>query len=86
MAQLDVRAFAVAVSAVWGFSVLLLGFSAMLTGYGREWVALLSTVYIGFAPDLLGVFFGVVWAVIDGAILGALIALVYNKASTKKWL
>ncbi len=63
---------------VWGLFILGLGVLAHFTQHGDPWVILFSNIYIGYAPTVKGIFFGVIWAVVDGYITGFLLAWVYN--------
>jgi hypothetical protein len=47
-------------------------------GWGIKWVEIISSLYIGFKPSILGAIIGAIWGFVDGAIGGAIIALVYN--------
>jgi len=80
MSKLDVRAFAMGIGAVWAIYVFSLGLMAKL-GWGKQFVKGLSSVYLGYEPTLPGSVVGAFWAFLDGAVAGAVIALVYNRAS-----
>jgi hypothetical protein len=74
---LSVCGFAVAVGFMWAFGVVVTGLFAMI-GYGEPIVGLLASMYLGYAATLKGILIGAVWGFIDGAIGGAIVALVYN--------
>lgn len=76
--RLSVCALAIAAGTTWGFGVLLLGFLAMQYELGKPFVALLSSIYIGFDATVSGMFIGAGWAFADGLICGLIFALVYN--------
>ena len=84
--QLNVKALASALAAFWGAYVLLLGLiqtawpGARFFWVSREFMAILATLYPGYGPTLLGSFIGAVWALLCGAIGGALIAWLHNYA------
>ncbi|MGA8573609.1 MAG: bacteriophage holin [Desulfobaccales bacterium] len=82
MEKCNIKALAVAIGALWSFSVLLLGWMAAF-GWGREIVTVLASLYLGYAPTFLGGIVGAIWAFIDGAIAGAIIAWVYNLVAQK---
>lgn len=67
-----------AVGITWGLGLLLLGILGMLFGYGIDMITVLSSIYVGYAPTIGGTLLGVVWALIDGYIAGALFAWIYN--------
>ncbi len=68
-----------AVGIVWAFGVLCLGGAAIAFGWGTPAVQLLESVYLGFAPTLVGLFIGVIWGFADGFVGGFLIGWVYNR-------
>ncbi len=76
----NIRAFAVATAVIWGGAMLLMGWIAPF-GYGVEMVELMSTVYIGYGPGLLGGVVGGFWGAIDGGIGGFIFAWLYNRLS-----
>ncbi len=81
--KLSVKALAVALGIAWGAGMLFTGWASIF-GWGEKIVDVMSSVYIGFAPSLLGGFIGGVWGFMDGAIGGAIIALVYNAIAKRK--
>ena len=83
MAKLNVKAAAIALGAAWGIYMLSLGWMAMF-GWGADFVKLMSSVYIGFAPSFLGGIIGGIWAFVDGFVGGAIIAWVYNAVAASK--
>ena len=63
---------------------------AALFGWGVVLAQILSSLYIGFAPTLVGTIAGAVWAFTDGFIAGVMIAMLYNRlllrrAHVRKW-
>ena len=76
--RLNVRAFALACGLLWGAGLFLLtwwiilfdGPSSDLTFFGR--------VYRGYEVTPVGSVVGLVWALVDGAIGGAIFAWLYN--------
>jgi hypothetical protein len=83
MGKLNVKALAVALGASWAICVLFVGWASMF-GWGTKFVDMMAAVYIGFAPTFLGAVIGAIWAFIDGAIGGAIIAFVYNVVAKKR--
>ncbi|MFT5540143.1 MAG: hypothetical protein ACI82H_001669 [Alphaproteobacteria bacterium] len=81
MTTLNTRALALAFGVTWASGILVLGLAARLIGLGVPMVGLFGSVYLGFAPTFTGTAIGTLWAFVDGAIAGAIIALVYNCAS-----
>lgn len=82
--KLDIRALAIACGLTWGLGILFLGIVAWLWGWAAPMVELIGSAYVGYAPTLAGSLIGTLWALVDGAIYGALLALFYNCAM-KYW-
>jgi hypothetical protein len=76
--KLSACKFGFAFGAIWALGVLLLGWSAWLCGYGSAFVALFSSVYLGYAASFLGAIFGALWGFVDFFIFAWLVAIVYN--------
>lgn len=77
-ARLGVLSLGVAIGATSAFFTLLIGITAGLFGWGMGVVIILSSLYIGYEPTLIGSITGAVWAFFDGFIGGAMIAILYN--------
>jgi hypothetical protein len=71
--------FGLAFGILWAVAALFLGLATMFWGYGSMFVELLGSVYIGYAPTIIGTIIGLVWAFIDGFIGAFLLAWIYNK-------
>jgi len=78
--QLSIKGLALALGLAWGGGVALLGLAASL-GWGRALVEVLGSVYVGFGPSPLGSAIGGLWAFVDGALGGIVIAWLYNRFS-----
>lgn len=72
--------FGAALGIISAVFVGLLGLASYTTGgaWGGEMIRVLGTFYLGYAPTPLGSAAGALWALIDGAIGGYLIAVLYN--------
>lgn len=81
--KLDVRAMTIAFGVTWGAGVLLLGLLAWLLGWGVPMVTVLGSLYLGFTTTLAGTVIGTIWALVDGAIAGAILAWIYNMAVSR---
>lgn len=81
---LNVRAFALACGVTWGLGTLILGLLAFFSGFGVMAVTNLGSVYVGFAPTLVGSIIGAVWGFIDGLIGGLILAFIYNRVARKR--
>ena len=79
MAKLDIKAFGLSLGIVWGVAMFLLGLMVMFLNWGVAWVTLMSSVYIGYKPTLVGSIIGGVWGFIDAGIGGVAVAWLYNK-------
>jgi len=79
MAKLDIKALGLSFGIVWGAAMFLLGLMVMLFNWGVAWVALMSSLYIGYKPTLLGSLIGGIWGFIDAGIGGIVVAWLYNK-------
>ncbi len=83
MDKLRIVPLAVALGAVWALGVLFVGWVSSF-GWGVMFVDVMSSMYIGYKPSFLGGIIGAIWAFVDGAIGGAIIAVVYNAFARKK--
>jgi len=83
MERLNVKALAIAAGGTWGISMLFLGLTSMF-GWGEGFLDLMASVYIGYKPTLLGSIIGAAYGFVDGAIGGAIVALIYNVVAKKK--
>ena len=81
--RLNVKALAIAAGLIWGAAVLVTGLAHQVwPGYGGAFLDLVASIYPGFHAAGLGqVIVGTLYALVDGAGCGALIAWVYNVAA-----
>ena len=80
--KLQVKAMAVAIGGLWGGCILLAGLAHLAwPGYGGALLDLASSIYPGFHPanGLGAVIVGTLYALLDGAIGGAIFAWLYNR-------
>lgn len=77
--KIDIKAFALACSLLWGAAVLLMGILALTVGYGTKFIEAIGTIYLGTSIDPLGIILGTIYALIDAGIGGALLAWLYNR-------
>lgn len=80
-ARLSVCSLGIAAGITWALGVILIGLMSTYFGLATNWVDLLKSIYVGFDSTLLGTLIGGLWALIDGFICGALVALIYNHCS-----
>lgn len=71
--------FGLALGIISGVSILIMALLDLFAGgYGDSYVKFVGTLYIGYAPTLLGSLIGLVYGFIDGFILGVIFAWLYN--------
>jgi len=61
----------------WGLITIGAGISAMF-GWAYDFVNVMDSVYIGYAPTFMGSIIGGIWAFVNGFVGGAIIASFYN--------
>lgn len=76
--RFNVLALALAGGITWAFCLLCLGLVAWLFDWGNAMVAVLGSLYIGYASTPVGAIIGTVWAFADGFIGLAIFTLIYN--------
>ncbi len=79
--SLNIKAMAVTIGAVWGGSFLFTGLANLLAEtYGLAWLELGASIYPGYnGPAGFGsVIVVTLYAMLDGAVVGAILAWVYN--------
>lgn len=79
MAKLDVKAFGFALGIVWGGLMFLLGLADMLYFWGNTWGRMMSMVYVGYRPTVLGSVVGAIWGFVYAGLLGSAVAWMYNR-------
>jgi len=79
--KLSVKAFSLTCAIIWGLSLFILTWWFIIFGpesiQGDETV--ISMVYLGYTVTPLGSIIGLVWAFVDGLVIGAIFAWLYNK-------
>lgn len=81
--KLNPKALAITLAVLWGGCVLLVAVvNGVWPGYGGAFLNLASSIYPGFHPGgLLAGIVGTLYAALDGAVCGLLVAWIYNKLS-----
>lgn len=80
--KLNIRAAAITGALVWGGSVLIVGVANLARPqYGRKFLQLTASIYPGYKarPSFGQVAVGTGYALVDGAVGGALCAWLYNR-------
>lgn len=78
-ATLGIVSLGLAFGIVWSLGMFLLGLGAAFFAWGVPMVDVLSSVYIGYGPTIVGSLIGAAWGFADGFIGGAIMAWLYNK-------
>lgn len=79
--RLNIVALAVTAALVWGLSVFLVGISNLIwPPYGQAFLDLAASIYPGYYAEANfgSVIVGTLYALMDGAIAGAIFAGIYN--------
>lgn len=79
--KLSVPSLSTGAAVLWALGFMLVASANLIwPPYGRAFLDILSSVYPGYTPDGTPISFcvGVLYAFLDGAVGGALLALFYN--------
>ena len=76
--RLNVKAFALTCGLVWGFGVLFLTWWIIAFDGATGQVTFIGRIYRGYNVSPIGSVIGLIWALIDGLIGGAIFAWLYN--------
>lgn len=77
--KLNVRAFAFACSLIWGLLILLVTWWVIFFDGASGEITWLGRIYRGYSLSPLGSLVGLLWALVDGLVFGALLAWLYNR-------
>lgn len=83
--KLSVKAFSITVAVMFGLAVFLTALlNRFFPGYGDGFLNMMSSIYPGFHPGgMKAGLVGTAYALVDGAVVGAIAAWVYNFALGK---
>lgn len=83
--SLNAKALGIAFGIAWGVGVLCVGLTHLIwPGYGGAFLDVVSSVYPGYQVGGFGsVIVGTLYAVVDGAVCGAIVGWMYNMAAQK---
>lgn len=70
--------FGFAMGLWWGIGMLILGWFGHFFQYGISFIQIMSSVYLGFQPTIVGGIIGGIWGFIDFFVFCFLAACVYN--------
>jgi len=76
--KLNIKAFALTCGLIWGLGVFILTWWIIAFEGPTKDVIFLGRVYRGYTITPAGSFIGLIWALLDGGIGGAIFAWVYN--------
>lgn len=77
--KLSIKAFALTSGIVWGAVVCLSTLWLLMRGYDGRLISQLDHFYVGYTFSAVGAFVGLAWGFVDGALLGAIFAWLYNR-------
>jgi hypothetical protein len=81
--KLNVKAFALTFGLVWGFGLFVLTWWIIAFDGSTGEPTLIGRLYRGYSISPAGSFIGLVWAFVDGLIIGAIFAWLYNIVSAR---
>lgn len=81
--KLNVKAFALTCSLVWGLGLFFLTWWIIAFDGATGEITFIGRLYRGYSISPVGSFIGLVWALIDGLIGGAIFAWLYNFISCR---
>ena len=85
--QLDIKALALTAGLFWGAAILITALANLIwPDYGRAFLDLSASLYPGYRPGagFGSVVIGTLYALVDGAACGAVIAWLYNRLATRR--
>lgn len=84
--SLNVKALAITFGSLWGGSVLCAGLCHLVwPTYGTAFLDVVASIYPGYqVGGIASVIVGTLYAIIDGAVGGAIIGWIYNAAATTR--
>ena len=83
--KLNVKAFALTGGIIWGFGLFILTWWMIAFDGATGEPTLIGRVYRGYTVSPAGSFIGLIWALVDGLIGGAIFAWLYNLISVRFW-
>jgi hypothetical protein len=84
MMKLNVPAFALTCALVWGVGLFLITWWIIAFDGATAEATLIGKVYRGYTITPLGSVIGLIWALLDGLIGGAIFAWLYNLLSARR--
>ena len=81
--RLDIKAFALTCAVIWGVALFGVTWWIMAFGGATGDVTFVGRIYLGYSISPLGSLVGLVWALVDGLIGGAIFAWLYNSLADR---
>ena len=81
--KLNVKAFAITCALCWGLGLFLFTWWIILLDGATGEITFIGRIYRGYSITPMGSVFGLLWAIIDGGIGGAIFAWLYNLISSR---
>jgi len=81
--KLSVKGLALTAGILWAVVLFLVGIFNLINGYGESFLMMMDGIYPGYAygGGFLSVIVATLYALLDGAVCGAVFAWLYNKLS-----
>lgn len=77
--RLDIKAFALTCGLIWGIGLFLMTWWIIALEGATGEVPFIGRIYIGYAITPAGSVIGLLWALLDGLVGGAVFAWLYNR-------
>jgi hypothetical protein len=77
--MLNPKALGLALGIFWSITMLLTTLISLYTGYGREMLEVMVSLYPGYSISPMGSLVGLIYGFIDGFVMGFILAWLYNK-------
>ena len=76
--KISICSLGFAVGLTNGIGMMVLAYMAMMHWVGDSIIVLVSSLYHGYAPTVIGGLFGLGWGFLDGFLFGMIVAIIYN--------
>jgi len=81
--KLNVKAFALTSGIIWGICLFLITWWVMVFTGSTGTPTVIGRVYLGYNISPIGSIIGMVWAFVDGLIVGGVFSWLYNKLASR---
>lgn len=76
--KLNLKALSLSSGLVWAGAVFLTTLLSVPTGYGKEFLNVIASIYPGYSISWAGSIIGLLYAFVDGFISALIFGLIYN--------